>query len=239
MDKKKWKSYFWDFFSIFFAVVFAFALSNWHENRNAHKVSTKILEELSNGFVKDIEDIDVNIKGHEVGMDACDYWSDYFNGKFEPVSYPDTMGVMKLKSYYFNFTRDLITLQNESAYTTLKSKGLEFIESDSLRQDIINLYEYDYPILRKLEEEYYEAQFQENYFILVNNEIAPFLKFDEQNELAGISLNNSLSSRDRKILLSYLWKIKTNRHFIKSFYKEVKVKVLDLEERLADELTSM
>ena len=49
---------------------------------------------------------------------------------------------------------DYISIQNISGYETLKSNGLELIRDDSLRFEIITLYEYDYSILKKFEEEY-------------------------------------------------------------------------------------
>jgi hypothetical protein len=46
-----------------------------------------------------------------------------------------------LPIFYHFLTRDFITIQNTSGYQTLKSKGLETIKNDSLRRNIIDLYE--------------------------------------------------------------------------------------------------
>lgn len=61
--------------------------------------------------------------------------------------------------------------------------GFELIDTDSLRSKIISLYEFDYQTLRKLEEEYYELQFQENYYTEPNNAIAPNFKYDEKGNI--------------------------------------------------------
>ena len=88
--------------------------------------------------------------------------------------------------HYFNLTRDFVSIQNISGYETLKSKGLELIENDSLRTNIISLYEYEYNTLRKLEEEYFELQFQENYFKEINYSISQNLEFNEDKIIVGI-----------------------------------------------------
>lgn len=237
MKINKYSKYIWEFLSIFFAVIFAFALTNWNDNRKDDLAAEKILEELANGLNKDLEDLAQNKMGHEVGVRACDYWVDYFNGSVPTVSALDTNAVMKLKSMFFNVTRDYISIINDSAYESLKSKGLELIENDSLRLKIINLYEFDYEILTKFEEDYVEAQFQESYFEALSMEIAPFMQFNTEGDLMGIKPNTRIDSEKRNLLLSYLWKIKTNREFIISYYDMVKLNVLELQELINTTLT--
>ena len=57
MKNRSWKSYLLEFFSIFIAVISAFALNSWNENRRDYNAETKILSEISNGLQKDIKDI--------------------------------------------------------------------------------------------------------------------------------------------------------------------------------------
>src|SRR5690606_37306824 len=137
-----WKIYGMEFLSVFVAVISAFALNNWNDNRRNANSENKILTEISNGLHKDLADIDTNIKGHEWGITSCNYFRNIFTGK--EVDHDSLM------IYYQTLTRDFINLQNRAGYETLKSKGLELIKNDSLRRDIISLYEYDYTILRKL-----------------------------------------------------------------------------------------
>ena len=152
MKKKKWKKYTFEFLSIFVALISAFALSNWNDNRKDSLSENKILTEISNGLEKDLDDIKLNIGGHKTGISACNYFRDVFAGK--------NIEADSLMFHYFNLTRDFVSIQNTAGYETLKSKGLELIKNDSLRLKIISLYEYDYNTLRKLEEEYTEMQFQ-------------------------------------------------------------------------------
>ena len=110
------------------------------------------------------------------------------------------------------------------------------MDNDSLRSKIISLYEFDYQTLRKLEEEYFELQFQENYYREINRVIAPNFTFDSKGNITGIKLPIQLTDPDKNILLSYLWKIQVNRTFIMRFYEEVKAKIDELREEIEAEL---
>ena len=61
VNRKSWKRYGFEFLSIFVAVISAFALNNWNENRKGRDAEDKILAEIYNGLRKDLSDIDMNI----------------------------------------------------------------------------------------------------------------------------------------------------------------------------------
>ncbi|MEO9022717.1 MAG: hypothetical protein ABI237_05675 [Ginsengibacter sp.] len=172
------------------------------------------MAEIRNGLEKDLEDLNLNELGHRMGIKATVYFKDLIANK--PISKDSIM------VYYLNLTRDYVSIQNTSGYETLKSRGLELIENDSLRTKVISLYEYDYNILRKLEEEYYELQFQNNYFKEINHSIARNFEFDENKTLTGIRTPLKISEEEEKVLLTYLWKIQVNRNFILRYYSEVR-----------------
>ncbi len=223
-----WKKYGFEFLSIFVAVVTAFALNNWNDNRRDANSEDKILIEISNGLEKDLEDIKLNISGHKTGISACNYFRGAFVG--------NEIETDSLMFHYFNLTRDFVSIQNIAGYETLKSKGLELITNDSLRLEIISLYEYDYNTLRKLEEEYAEMQFQENYFKEINEVVAPYFNFDSNGNITGIDLPLKIRTDARNKLLLYLWKIQTNRIFILHYYSEIEKKINQVKERIKTEI---
>jgi len=228
LKKQNWKKYILEFLSIFVAVISAFALNNWSDNRRDNKAESKILTEILNGLRKDKNDVELNLVGHERGVNSCKFWRGIINGENRNL---DT-----LEQYYLALTRDFTSIQNTSGYETLKSKGFELIDNDSLRAKIISLYEFDYQTLRKLEEEYYELQFQENYYTKINNVIAPNFIFDSKGNISSITLPIQLTESERNIILSYLWKIQVNRRFVMKFYDEVKIKLNELQEEIELEL---
>jgi hypothetical protein len=228
LKKKKWKKYAFEFLSIFVALISAFALSNWNDNRKDSLSENKILTEISNGLDKDLDDIKLNTGGHKTGISACNYFRNVFAGK--------NIEADSLMFHYFNLTRDFVSIQNTAGYETLKSKGLELIKNDSLRLKIISLYEYDYNTLRKLEEEYTEMQFQENYFKEINEELAPNFKIDSNGNITGIDLPIKIQENKRNKLLLYLWKIQSNRIFILQYYSEIEKKINNVKENINNEI---
>ena len=227
-NKRSWRSYAFEFFSIFIAVVSAFALNNWNENRRDRRAETSILQEISNGLAKDLDDIKDNTNGHKAGMESCAFWNRKLNG--------DTSGTDSVVQQWLNLTRDFVSIQNRSGYESLKSKGLELVQNDSLRYNIISLYEYDYNTLLKLEEQYQEAQFHKSYFPRINAIIGPHLIFDNQGQIRGLNMPLELSDEERNEVRSYLWKIASNRYFISGFYARIDEKVRDLRAQIQQEL---
>jgi len=217
-----------EFLSIFIAVVSAFALNNWNDNRKDARSENKILTEIYNGLEKDLDDIRLNVRGHEQGIAACDYFRKAFTG--------NEIKRDSIMIHYFNLTRDYISIQNVSGYETLKSKGLELIKNDSLRLKIISLYEYDYNTLRKFEEEYFEMQFQENYFKEINEQIAPNVIFDSIGNIIKIELPLKIEEKSKNKLILYLWKIQTNRVFLLHYYAEIEKRIEELRENIVSEI---
>lgn len=225
---KTWKIYALEFLSIFVAVVSAFALNNWNDNRRSSHAENKILAEIHHGLDKDLQDIRLNKMGYEMGINSVGY--------FKRLLGNDTVAHDSAVFHYFNLTRDFISIQNTSGYETLKSKGLELIQNDSLRTSIISLYEYDYNTLRKLEEEYHEMQFHENYFEEMNELLAPYFIYNGKNALRAIARPRDLESEDRKLLLSFLWKIDVNRKFILGYYAEMETKIEHVKNLIDQEI---
>ncbi len=227
VKSKKRKKYGVDFLLMFIAVVAGFALNNWTENRRDGNAESKIMAEIYNGLKKDIDDIRINKAGHMGGMKACDFWRDLVEGRDVKLD--------SISQHYFDLTRDYISIQNVSGYETLKSRGLELVDNDSLRAAIISIYEYDYSTLRKLEEEYNEMQFQRNYFKEINSYLAPSFMFDEKGHIVNIDLPLNLSESERKIMLTYLWKIQVNRNVMLGFYSDIEDKVNDVLKKIEKE----
>ena len=228
MVKRKWGSYLFEFSSIFIAVVAGFALSNWDEDRRDEYIGLNILQEISNGFALDIEDVNINMRGHRVGVRACNYFRDIINNK--PVDQDS------LRRFYSSLLSDVISIQNTAGYESLKSKGLETIKNESLRFEIISLYEFDFNVLKKFEEEYYEMQFHEIYYKEINNLIAPNFNFDTLGNIASIAMPLKLNNKDKNLLLSYLWKIERNRNFMLRQYNGIEQKILRTKSNIEDEL---
>ncbi len=227
MKKVNWQEYAFEFLSIFIAVISAFALENWNDNRRDSRAETKILTEISNGLKRDITDAQLNVIGHKAGMTACRFWRNVLNNR--------SVNTDSTQYHYLNLTRSFISIQNVSGYETLKSKGLELVQNDSLRFEIISLYEYDFSVLQKLEEEYAEMQFHQNYFMEFNQLVAPNFIFNEKGMISSINIPLNLSAAEKNTLLSYLWKIEVNRQFILFYYADIESKIQKLIKNIEGE----
>ena len=215
--KNHWSNYVFEIISVFIGVTLAFGLSKWNENRRDYQSERKILIEIRNGLKLDLKDLEENIFGHRAGIKACQYFRRLL---LEKPAADDSLG-----GYYYALLRDYISIQNKSGYEALKSKGLEFISNDSLRVQVIALYDYNYEILEKLEENYYEIQFNQTYYHRINDILADFMIFDKKGNLKSMKQPLELNLRDKNLLLSYLLRIETNRRVLEMYYLQVKKKV--------------
>ena len=215
-----WKKYFFEFLSVFIGVTLAFALTTWNERKNRFVSADKTILEIRNGLEFDLEDFTHNMNGHKNGIYACQYFRNYLNDNHINR---DSIGIL-----YQGLLRDFISIQNKSGYESLKAKGLELLKDDSLRLETIALYDFYYEIIEKLEETYAENQYHESYFNRINDLLAEYMIFDERGRLINISPPNKLTEEERKLLLSYLWKIEGNRTFTINNYKLVEERIIHL-----------
>ncbi len=227
MSKLNWKTYAFEFLSIFVAVISAFALTNWDDKRRDRHTEVKILTEIRNGLEKDIKDVQLNLAGHKAGIKACQFVRKMTNGQ--------AISKDSFAFYYFNLTRDFISIQNSSGYESLKSNGLGTIRNDSLRLQIIDIYEYDFRNMKKLEEDYKEMQYHTSFFQPINDILSPYFTFTEGGQIQ-IEVPLNLTPQNKQLLLSYLWKIETNRNFVQQFYGDIENKIQNVIGSIEEEI---
>ena len=228
MKRSRLRKFTFEFLSIFIAVLSAFALNKWNEHRIDRNAETKILREISNGLTHDLEDAKLNAKGHNKGLRSCLFWKNLILQKDQELD--------SIKTFYHFLNRDFISVQNTSGYESLKSRGLETIENDELRSSIIALYEIDFNILKKLEEDYHEMQFHESYFNTMNETLAPFFVFDTLGTLVSIQTPLALNNSEKNIVLSILNKIEDSRKFTLRFYSGLEEKINEIENAIQKEI---
>ncbi|MFT5753022.1 MAG: putative RNA-binding protein associated with RNAse of E/G family [Flavobacterium sp.] len=205
-------------------ILIALSINNWNNTKISSKVEQNILEEIANGLNEDLPDVKHNIEGHKKGIKACIYWRKIINN--EQVE-TDSVALN-----YWNLTRNFVASQNISSYESLKSRGLELITNDSLRLQIISLYETDYNILKTLEEDYDEFQFHKNYFKDINHFVSPHLVFNKEGDIQTIQIPLHLSEEEKKEFLSYLWKIEKNRNVALNYYSDLEKKIIQSKKNI-------
>lgn len=230
-----WSKYILEFLSIFIGVSLAFALNKWNEDNKIIHSENKTLIEIKNGLKIDLIDLKLNKIGHQEGIKSINYFRTYFFDSMSEISSekPDSYSLNKA---YIQLFRDYIAIQNTSAYESLKSKGFEVISNDSLRLEIIDLYDFNYPIIQKLEEQYAEMQFHQSYFSTVNSILAKNYVFDEMGNLIQIKVDENITLSERNQILYILYKIEMNRMYLLKYYKEVETEISELIKFIENEL---
>ena len=84
----------------------------------------------------------------------------------------------------------------------------------------------------KLEEQDPEGNFHDSYFKEINNQISPYLIFNNYGEMGSIQLPLNVTVAEQKKMLSYLWKIKNDRLLILSIYSKVLKNLLQLQSNI-------
>ncbi|MEL6557367.1 MAG: DUF6090 family protein [Bacteroidota bacterium] len=225
---RKWQKYALEFLSIFIAVISAFALSNWNDNRKSNKSEEKILLEISNGLNRDLADFSVNMRGHRMSIRAVSVFRDLLNNK--PVL-QDSMAI-----HYITLFRDYPPIVNSSGYESLKSSGIKTVTNDSLRFQIVELYDHYYSIIKLLENDVQEMQSYLNYFKPINQAMSPYIQYDADGSLVSIEFPSGLSKNSRKEILSYLWRLELNRRYKLKKYELVKGEINKVKVSIQQEL---
>lgn len=106
-------------------ILIALQINNWNETRKLKNEEIKILKELKSALISDKDDIISNINEHSFAAKSCSVLLEYISNK---LSYNDSLS--------FHFANALNTTRfshTSSPYETLKIKGPDLIENDSLR----------------------------------------------------------------------------------------------------------
>ncbi|WP_179346541.1 hypothetical protein [Winogradskyella ursingii] len=205
-------------------------MDRWNDERKDGIAENKILEEIYKGLERDSLDLANDEQYFKIAFRGLKYFNDIIDGKIVKND--------SLVTYYFLFSRESIVVQNKSGYESLKSRGLETVTNDSLRSKIIDLYEVDYELARKFNEEHSEYKFTQNYFHKINDAIAPHFEYDSLNNIKGIKLPLELKEKERNLIKSYLWKIAVGKQdrYQASFYGKQKIGKLrtDIREYLEE-----
>jgi hypothetical protein len=133
---------------IFIGVSVAIWFENWNTHLKDQQREREFLNEILNGLVNDSLDINSNLFVCKTQRNACRYLIDSFkNGKeFEDST-----------SFYFSaLPAYAVLIANTGGYETLKSTGLDQIENDSLRREIVNMYEVIYKYQKEIEKLTYD-----------------------------------------------------------------------------------
>lgn len=222
------KKYTSEFVLIFISVILAFAMTEWSNSRGEKLSEDKLLTEIRNGINKDLEDFTNNINGNRLSLRSVAVMRDWLNQKEVPQ---DSIAV-----YYSILFRNYAPIINKSGYESLKSTNLKTITNDSLRSEIITLYDYHYKILETLENDAEEMQEFKNFYKPINSLLFPYMEFSEEGRLLKLKPALGLTENQKKEIMSYLWQIEFHRKFKLLRYEDVMKAIRKLDKNISQNL---
>jgi hypothetical protein len=148
--KKKWPEYILEILVITIGILGAYALNDWSANRSRKQTELKILKEIKSNLELDLIDLNENRQGHFTNLKVLDSLN-----RGEEFQLTKEQVALNLYGAF----RDYIYTPQRSAIETLTAKGVDLITDDSLRINILRLYDFYTTALVKMEEEYQPSQF--------------------------------------------------------------------------------
>lgn len=124
---------------IFIGVTVAIWFENWNNDNQERKREVQLLRQMTIDLGHDLRDVNGNVRSAQRQLASCNLILDNLNSS---NTYVDSLGrhFAGLPLYtFFNC--------NVGAYQTLKGLGLDLVENDTLRQQIVELYEGSYAYL--------------------------------------------------------------------------------------------
>lgn len=114
-------------------ILIALQINNKNEERKLHTLQIQSLQEIKRALVSDLKDIDFNARRHRNAQISTDI---ILNALNTDLPYHDSLSV-----HFERTTNITIFLPSLGPYETLKARGLDLIESDTLRNAISGYYE--------------------------------------------------------------------------------------------------
>ena len=120
-------------------ILLALQVNNWNELRKRNLLETAVLKELKKNLIEDIKDMDGNINLHKKAIVSSQLISNVIENH---LPYHDSLDIHFSRIYIVpNF------LETRTANNNIKNAGTGLIRNDSLRDQIIDLYERQYVFL--------------------------------------------------------------------------------------------
>lgn len=128
---KNLKHYLLDLAVIIAGISISFMAEEWRINHNLEKHTEQILERLLGSLDDDIDDLNYNIKSHEIASKSCSKIIYYLYNENQEISLDSLSYILT------DLTRGTIFVPNAEEYNALKNSGqIELIEDISLVQSL-------------------------------------------------------------------------------------------------------
>lgn len=212
-------------------ILIALQINNWNEERKDRKLELQLLKSFERSLEKDLSDMDSNIQTHQNGIRAA-------NTILKIFEEPGPRNIDSVSVLMSKVVMPTLFVYSTSAFETLKSKGVTLISNDSLRDQIIEVYDSRYRFFINNEKIHYDnlenmlaevfpGRFEDSYNYKINPP-----KFDgsmrplDVDALADDSVfRYHLKSFRNRLVILVDWQ-----------YAELRRRIVDLREEILDEI---
>ena len=121
---------------VVFGILIALSINNWNEDRKSVKLQKEILKDLLYTLIRDYPGLNRSISGNESSKQSCEIILSHFDNN---IPYNDSLA--------FHFENAHLWWKGGgslSAYERAKSHGLDFINDDSIRKALSDIYVTNY-----------------------------------------------------------------------------------------------
>jgi hypothetical protein len=203
-------------------ILLALQVNNWNENQQKRILERKVLTELNETLKENVE----HLIGLQNSSERLNYSSEIIISALQTSQYyHDSL------NFHFQWARVMSTtpILSKGGYENFKNIGFEIIRSDSLRKEIISLFEVGYPSLIEFEK-YFDSfhpdrqTYIDQHFYYSDESPVTLIPFDYDNLLG----NN--------YFLAMMKSIKVHRAVIKSGIVEQLERTQELVNLIEEEL---
>jgi hypothetical protein len=121
-------------------ILIALQLNNWNENRKERHIELKLLTSIKNDIAEDIKNMAAMIATEEIA-------SIYNQKLISVLKDKNSEYDVSMDTLFGNINRYDVFYPQKTGFESLKSIGLEIIQSDSIKASIVNLYDYQYGLI--------------------------------------------------------------------------------------------
>lgn len=196
--KNKWVEYLLEILVIVIGILIAFTLNNWNETKKERLEEIQAITELRESLKYDLEQN--NLRSIPLLRNDIDLCQRILDNIEQGLHHNDSIDYIFL-SRYTSFNPKYI------AYKSLENKGIDLVRNDRLKNAIVEIYDYEYPLLKN--------RIEQNDFARLNGFIRPFLRkhfyVSEQNKLEPIDMVSLYRNHEFKQLVFFIERTRNNR----------------------------
>ena len=127
-------------------ILIALSINNWNEENKARRVEQDMLNEIKLSLVRDLEDLEMNLQIHDQTLRSQNILVEWLEN--------DRVFVDSLANHFARVNHQTEFISNEGAFETLKSIGLRSLSNDSIRINLLRIYDLRYKVYREFQNYY-------------------------------------------------------------------------------------